>query len=216
MPVRGVLFDLDGTLADTLSDLAAAMNRSLVACGLPVHAVDDYRRMIGEGAANLVRRALPPDQAQLHDEVLAGFRREYAAALVVETAPYPGIPATLDACTARGVALAVLSNKPDAPTQTIVDALFGRWRWAQVRGEVAGTARKPDPAGALAIAAATGIAPDEWLFVGDTGIDIETARAARMVPVGAAWGYRPHELARAGADVVLDRPEDLVALLPAC
>lgn len=213
MPARAVLFDLDGTLADTLEDIAGAMNRALLAHGFPARTLDEYRQMIGDGAAVLAARAAPAGAD--HASVLARFRVEYAGALIVATRAYHGIDAVLDACVTRGYGIAVLSNKPDGPAQAIVRALFPGRPWLAVRGEVAGTPRKPDPTAAREIAA---LAPGaEWLFVGDTKTDMLTAAAAGMVAIGAAWGFRPRrELQDHGARVVCDTPRDLLAYLTAC
>jgi phosphoglycolate phosphatase len=223
--IRSVIFDLDGTLADTLVDIADGMNRALAGLGLEPRGHDEYRRMIGDGAANLARRALAAAVAEAGggveavDEALAAdaltrFRAEYAERLLVATVPYPGIPALLDALADRRVPAAILSNKPDAPTRRIVDALFSRWPWVAIRGEVPGTPRKPDPTSALAIASAAGIPAADWALVGDGPADMLAATAAGMLPVAATWGFRPRaELEAAGARVFLAAPGDLLALL---
>lgn len=210
MPLRAVVFDLDGTLVDTLADVAFAMNRALEDCGHPTHALEDYRRWIGGGAADLARRATPDEDALESARVLAAFRERYAARLVVESRPYPGIEAAIDELAGRGMALAVLSNKPDAPTRAIVAELFGA-RFRIVCGQRDGVPKKPDPTALLEIAGALAVSPSEVAMVGDSAVDVATALAAGALAVGVTWGYRPDvELVRAGAHHVV---HDAAALL---
>ena len=212
--MNGVVFDLDGTLADTLDDLTDALNHVLAARGLPRHARDDVRQFIGSGARTLIERALPPERQALVDEVLREFRARYAAHLVVRTAPYPGVPELLAALATRGVPFAVLSNKPDDATREVVARLFPGVPFAAVVGERPGVPRKPDPTATLAVVRDLGRTPADCAFVGDSDTDIETARAAGLAPVGVAWGFRPPELLRAaGARVILRCPVDVLRLL---
>jgi len=211
-----VLFDLDGTLLNTLEDLAESMNRSLARLGHPAHGVDAYRYFVGDGVVNLARRALPPsarDEATVRACVKA-MEVEYAVRWAEKTRPYPGVPELLDALSGRGVRMAVLSNKPDRFTRLMVAELLPHWRFAAVCGATPETARKPDPAAALAIAAAVGSPPEKFLYVGDTDTDMKTAVAAGMLPVGAAWGFRPvQELLDNGAVEIIHSPPDLLKLL---
>ncbi|MGO8970554.1 MAG: HAD family hydrolase [Myxococcaceae bacterium] len=207
-----VIFDLDGTLVDSLADIAAAMNRSLAARGFPTHPLQAYRTFIGEGVQKLVERALPlADQAE-RAAVLEAYQADYAKHLVESSSPYPGIPELLDALTARGMPMAVLSNKPDAPTRRLVEALFGRWPFRAVAGERPGVPRKPNPAGALELARAMDVAAAHVSFVGDTLVDVATARAAGMQPLGVLWGFRAREVAAAGVPTV-QHPSELLPLL---
>lgn len=213
---RAVLFDLDGTLLDTLDDIAGAMNVVLAEWGAPAHPVDAYRRFIGDGAVWLARRVLPEDR---RDEVsvgrcVAAFRAQYAARGDPATRPYPGIPELLDALAGRGLRLAVLSNKPHEFTVALVRRLLGRHPIEPVIGSRPGVPNKPDPGSALEIAGQLGIAPGEWLYAGDTGTDMETAARAGMVPVGVLWGFRgADELTAAGARHLVGRPKELLPLL---
>jgi phosphoglycolate phosphatase len=196
----GVIFDLDGTLADSLGDIAAAMNRALRAHGLPVHPVSAYRTLVGEGVRRLVERALPPRTEAMCDSVLDMYQADYAEHLLDETRLFPGIPDVLDRLRSAGVPMAVLSNKPETPTRRLVDALCDRWEFRAISGERPGVPRKPDPASALALADELQIAPEAVAFVGDTLVDVLTARAASMRPVGVLWGFRPHEVLASGAE----------------
>ena len=148
----------------------------------------------------LAERALPPGTEALRDAFLAAYEADYAEHLLDETRLFPPIPGVLDALAAAGVPVAVLSNKPDAATRRLVDSLCTRWQFQAVFGERPGIPRKPDPASALALADAFGTGPESVAFVGDTGVDMLTARAATMRPVGVLWGFRPQEVLRSGAE----------------
>lgn len=214
--IDAVLFDLDGTLADTLGDIAAAMDRVLRAAGLPAHSRDAYRQFVGSGARVLVERALPVAHQERIDEILAAFLTDYGAHLVVESRPYPGIEALLADLVALAAppALAVLSNKPHAATERVVAELFGAHPFARVYGHRDGWPKKPDPRAALALAGELGVDPSACLFVGDTAVDMQTAKRAGMVGVGCAWGFRDREeLEAAGAAVVIERPAQLLDLV---
>jgi phosphoglycolate phosphatase len=218
MQNTAVLFDLDGTLLDTLADLADAMNHVLLRRGFAVHSPEAYKTFIGDGVEILVRRVLPPacDDPAVQAECAAEMRDEYGKRWADKTRPYPGVAGLLDALSARGVSMAVLSNKPHEFTVLCVERLLGRWRFAAVRGAEPGQARKPDPAGALAIAAQLGRAPREVVYLGDTNTDMQTARAAGMFPVGALWGFRTaEELLASGAERLVGEPLELLAVLDA-
>ena len=211
---QAVIFDLDGTLVDSLADIASAMNEVLERHGFPAHPVGAYRRFVGDGMERLVRRALPPVGEEIVVRVLEDMRRTYARRALRTTRPYPGIPDLLDRLAARGVPFAVLTNKPHEPAVAMVRALLGRWPFAAVQGAVPGRPRKPDPAGALELARRLGVTPEGCLFVGDTPTDMATAAAAGMVPVGVLWGFRTEpELRDAGARFLIERPLDLLSLL---
>jgi len=217
-----VLFDLDGTLLDTLEDIGRSANEVLEGLKLPGHPMDAYRRFIGDGVANLFRRAIVEGSARDGDEIdpgliarcVEGFRESYGRGWNVATRPYPGIPELLDVLSARTLGLAVLSNKPDAFTRQCVDAYLARWPFSVVFGEREGVPRKPDPAGALEVADRLGVPPEAVLYVGDSSVDMETACRAGMLPVGVAWGFRsPEELRAHGALHIIETPLELLGLL---
>ena len=216
MRYKAIVFDLDGTLLDTLEDLADSANAALAAMNLPQHPVEAYRYFVGDGLENLVRRTMGP-RANDPSEVARGIglsRQEYARRWADKSKPYPGIPELLDQLTSRGIPMAVFSNKPDEFTQLCVTRLLPSWRFAAVRGATAEFPRKPDPSGAIAIAAKLSVAPADVLYLGDTNTDMRTAVAAGMYPVGALWGFRTaDELRDAGAAVLVKSPMDVLGLL---
>ena len=216
MHYKAILFDLDGTLLDTLEDLATAANRALDALGLPAHPVAAYRLFVGDGLRTLAERLLPDKRRSvpLVDALMAAFEREYSRSWNERTAPYAGVPEMLDRLSSDGYRLAVLSNKPDAFTRLCVEQLLPRWTFAPLYGQRPGVPKKPDPAAALAIAAELGLEPAEVLYLGDTATDMHTARAAGMVAVGVLWGFRTaDELRAAGARHLLGHPDELQPLL---
>lgn len=205
-----VVFDLDGTLADSLGDIGGAMNEALAELQLPAHPLEAYKAFVGEGIEVLAERALPPAGAGRADELLQAFRTRYQARMTQETRLYPGIAELLDLLTARGVKLAVLSNKRDDFTAELVRRLLPRWTFGSVRGARAGVPKKPDPTSALQVAAELKVEPARCLFVGDTAIDMKTATAAGMRAAGVTWGFRPvSELIAAGAQHVVHAPAGL-------
>jgi phosphoglycolate phosphatase len=199
-PPGGVIFDLDGTLADSLADIASAMNRTLQAHGFPRHPVSAYRIFVGEGVGKLVERALPPGTEAVREAVIAAYQADYAEHLLDETRLFPGIAKVLDGLQSARVPVAVLSNKPDVPTRRLVDALCRQWEFRAVLGERPGMPRKPDPTSALVLADALAAPPESVAFVGDTRVDMLTAWAASMRPVGVLWGLRPQEVLASGAE----------------
>jgi phosphoglycolate phosphatase len=210
-----VIFDLDGTLVDTIEDIALAVNGSLAARGLPCHDLAAYRLMVGNGFSSLVRLALPEDKrrAELVEELRAEASAAYAAHLLDNSLPYPGVPELLGALVQRGIPRSVLSNKPEAHVIMMVKALFPDAGFAFVRGEGPYFPRKPEPDHALHIARGLGIDAREIVYLGDSDVDMRTARNAGMVAVGAAWGFRGRaELLTAGAELVIDSPLELLAL----
>lgn len=216
MRFRAALFDLDGTLLDTLQDLAGSMNSVLQQFGYPEHPAEAYKLMVGNGMETLVRRALPPaiDDRTVLERAIAGMEAEYQTRWNRLTKPYAGVPEMLDGLAGRGLPLTILSNKPHPFTLLTVDALLGNWHFTQVFGARPGIPKKPDPGQAVAIATALGIPPAEFVYLGDSGVDMQTAAEAGMFGVGVLWGFRgAEELERHGARRLLAQPADLFSLL---
>jgi phosphoglycolate phosphatase len=210
---RAVLFDLDGTLLDTLADIAESANLVLAEMGLPGHPVTAFRHFVGEGVSVLFERALPPEQRR--PDVVArcarAFQAAYASHWNVHTRVYEGIPRLLDGLAGRRIRLAILSNKPDDFTRRCAEAYLSDWHFDAVLGQRPEIPRKPDAAGALEIACRLALSPGDFLYLGDSSIDVKTAIAAGMRPVGAGWGFRSaDELRTAGADLVAEHPLDVL------
>ena len=216
MKTELVIFDLDGTLLDTIGDLAAASNHMLRLRGLAEHTLDDYRRFVGNGILRLVERALPealrtPAAVQA---ARADFRAFYIDHIDLETRPYAGIPALLEELARRGIRLAVASNKFQAGTEKLVRRFFPAIPFVAVLGQRPDVPLKPDPAVVREILTQCGVPAEKTLYVGDSGIDIETARAAGVRSVGVTWGFRSRtELEAAGADRLADRAEAILEAL---
>ena len=210
---KAVLFDLDGTLTDTLRDIADAMNHALSLHGLPEFAVEEYKYLVGNGAKKLAERAVR-DRLDLQMAVLRDYQAYYETHNLVTTQPYEGIPELLSALADRGLKLCVLSNKPHADTCHVVSHFFPQIPFAVVRGQMEGVPVKPDPTGALAVAREIQAAPESFLYLGDTSVDMTCARNAGMHSVGVTWGFRTaEELRSAGAELLISHPPELLARL---
>jgi phosphoglycolate phosphatase len=215
-PHRAILFDLDGTLLNTLEDMGNALNRVLSSQGFPPHPIDAYRYFVGDGVVMLVTRALPKDRRDKETlrSCLEAYRADYNRTWNVKTKPYDGIAEMLDALTARGLRVAVLSNKPHEFTRRCVIELLPNWNFDVVFGQRDGVPLKPDPTAALEIAHTLGILPADFLCLGDGAGDMQMAIAAGMFPLGATWGYRTaQELRASGARVLIERPIEVLGLL---
>ncbi len=214
--LQAVIFDLDGTLLDTLKDLGDAMNRVLEKHGWPQHPESAYKKFVGNGARKLIERAIPDDKRtpEIMEQCLKEFIEDYRNNWAVSTAPYPGIEEMLSAMQERGIVMSVLSNKIHDFTVRCIERFLPSYRFALVLGERRGIPRKPDPAGAIEIVEKTGIPAGQTLYVGDTPIDMQTAKAAGMLAAGVLWGFRGRdELEENGADIIVERPEELLETL---
>ena len=214
---KTVLFDLDGTLLNTIDDLADSANRVCAAHGWPQHTAAEYCYFVGNGIPKLVERFSPADcrsPAQLA-ATLAEFDKVYGAHTHDKTAPYPGIPTLLARLKAAGVRMAVFSNKADEFARAVVARYFDASLFEIVRGALPDVPTKPAPEGTRALMAALGVKPDGGvLYVGDSGVDIETARNAGLAGCGVLWGFRTgDELCGAGASYLARSPEDIRVLV---
>jgi phosphoglycolate phosphatase len=218
MRLRAIIFDLDGTLLDTLEDLADAMNSVLAEARLPTHPVSAYRTFVGDGIEMLVRRSLPfevPDEREFARFVELA-RRAYAERWSCKTQPYPGVPEMVRAFAAAGLRVSVLSNKPDDAVHAVVRTFLPEIGFEVVLGATPSRPRKPDPAAALEIAGRLGVAPAQIAFMGDSSVDMRTAVAAGMFPIGVLWGFRTaEELIASGARLLVAAPGDLLPMLSA-
>ena len=208
-----VLFDLDGTLLDTLDDLTDAVNRALAACGLPQREKREVRAFLGNGARYLMEHAAPGMEAERFEKMLVDYKADYDANCVVKTAPYPGIEALLRALRARGVKTGIISNKPDSAVQPLYETFFADTMDIAV-GEREGIRRKPAPDTVLSAMERLGAAAGETLYVGDTEVDLETARRAGVDCAAVTWGFRdPDQLVAAGAERLFDTADALCVYL---
>jgi phosphoglycolate phosphatase len=214
MSVKGVVFDLDGTLADTLPAIADAINYGLAAVARPEASRDEVRRWIGEGLPTLCRRALPEADEPTFERMMAAVSQHYREHQMDKTVPFPGIPELMDELARRHVPMAVLSNKPHVYTVPMTRGLFGRWPLVAIEGYKEEDRRKPDPRTLLDIVARMEARPSEVMLVGDSNTDIATARNAGVIAVAATWGYRDRaELIAAGAAHLIDAPGQLLKLI---
>lgn len=216
-PFRAVLFDLDGTLADTLATIAGVANFALRQLALPTHPLAAFNRFVGDGITELARRVLPAERLQREPELLARLlaemRARYATHFLADARLYDGMTDALAALATQGATLGVLSNKPDALTLATVAGLGIAPRFRAIRGQREGVPPKPDPTAALEIAGELGATPAQVLYVGDTATDMETAHRAGFVAAGVLWGFRDRaELERAGARHLVAHPRELPAL----
>lgn len=216
MKYKAVVFDLDGTLLNTIEDLLNSMNAVLVKSGFPTHDLETFKTFIGTGVADLVKYSLPTESRDKDtiDRCIAAMRHEYSKRWDDKTRPYKGIPQLLDTLASRNIKMAILSNKPHQATEQVVSKLLPQWKFEAVFGERPPVPRKPDPTSALEIADLLGIKPGEFLYLGDSGTDMKTANAAGMYAVGALWGFRDaDDLLQNGAKKIIEKPEELLELL---
>ncbi len=223
--IKAIIFDLDGTLIDSIQDIADAMNRSLKDLGFPEHPVEDYKGFVGSGLNQLAKKVLPEKNQdnKTIDALAKKFWDHYDVMWYLHTNIYPGVLYLIQLAVARKMKLAILSNKAHYFTKKMIRHFF---RGAMIRhtknpfgiysGEEPGTPIKPDPTSALELASRMKVKPEYVAFIGDSDIDMKTAKNAGMIAVGAAWGYRTKkELEDAGADMVFDNPTQMTAWLDA-
>jgi phosphoglycolate phosphatase len=216
MKFEAAIWDLDGTLIDSLEDIGNSMNRVLQQEKLPPHGMDAYRVFIGDGIETLVYRSVPETHRgeETLSRLIAAMRQTYLRHMMDKTGPYPGIPEVLHELTARGLKQAVLSNKPDLPTQRIIADCLSNHVFQLVTGALPDVPKKPDPTAALAIAEKLSTPPGAVLYFGDTPTDMKTAVSAGMFPIGVLWGFRgAMELLDAGAKILVKTPGDLLCWL---
>ena len=211
---KAIVFDLDGTLLDTLTDLAASTNYALRSCGMPEHSIDDVRRFVGNGVRMLMTRAVPDGESNPRfDEAFSVFRQHYMQHCLDTTCPYPGIMDALARLKEKGMMLAIVSNKMQAATEELRQHFFSQYIDVAI-GESAAIRKKPAPDTVNEVLRLLGISHDEAIYVGDSDVDIDTARAAMMPCASVLWGFRDRQfLLNHGATRLLSSPEELLSLV---
>jgi len=215
MKFKGIIFDLDGTLVNSLEDISDAMNKVLQGLNFPTHTYETYQYFIGSGLRNLVSKALPAtnnsdEQIEICFECMIN---EYREICTLKTKPYDGIVELLENLTSQNIKMAVFSNKADELTKKIASEIFPN-HFDQAVGLSTETLKKPNPFEALEIGKKWNLKPEEILFVGDSDIDMQTAVNANMFPVGVTWGYRTEEeLKNSGAKLVVNKASELIEIL---
>ncbi len=213
---KGFIFDLDGTLSNTLESLSVSGNLALKEIGLEPFPKDRYRYFVGDGADELVKRMLIADgdiECVHYDELRAAYRRTFAEHADYKVTVYDGMPETLKELKKREYKLAVLSNKPHKQAIEVVEKLYGQGLFDVIRGNVRDVPRKPSPEGALLTASELKLSPSEIIYVGDTSTDMKTGKNAGMFTVGVLWGFRERdELEQNGADIIISHPEELLSI----
>ena len=217
MQFKAAIFDLDGTLADTIEAIRDAINLTMQEYGYPAHTYEEIREYIGNGAKNLVLRSMPADAAcdtEQHARVFLTYQDNYDRGHLATDRCYDGMPELIAALHARGVRLAVLSNKQDRHVQGLIAQLFPAGEFSVVMGQMDHLPKKPDPTVPLMIAEQLGVEPSECAFVGDSEVDMRTAKNAGMPAIGVSWGYRDRDLLVAESpDALADTPVELSEIL---
>ena len=208
------IFDLDGTLVNSLADIAEATNFTMRELGLPEHELPKFNYMVGDGLRMLIERALPDDKQNLYDKAVELYNGYYGTHYTVKTTVYDGVMEMLDGLRGRGVILAAASNKTDFFTTDVISHYFGDDRFEMVLGKSKGRPVKPDPAILYEILDKLHADKDDCFMIGDTSIDIETGKNAGIKTIGCLWGFRTREeLEKAGADFIAEKPSDILGYI---
>ena len=211
MVYRAAVFDLDGTLLNTLADLADSGNELLASYGMAPHPEPAFRYFVGNGSRKLMERILPGKSPEQIDEALARYKAIYEKHLTAKTTPYAGISETLSALKARGVRMAVCTNKHISAAEALIRKYFPADTFDTFEGDRPGVPRKPDPAHVRIVLEKMGVMPEETVYLGDSGVDMQTAVNAGALPVGVLWGFREKdELMENGAQILLSKPSELL------
>lgn len=211
---KTVIFDLDGTLLDSIEDIASSMNKVLESLQLPTHKIEDYKHFVGGGVDILVENALSNQSKEIKDEVIKRFKIEYDGKLHSKTLPYDGIYELLDELKKLDINLAVLSNKPHEFTVSYVNHFFKNYNFKEIHGQKKDVPKKPDPKAALDIVKCLDSSCENTYFIGDTKIDMQTAKNANMTAIGVLWGFRDEkELRENGADFIVKEPLEIINII---
>ena len=216
MNFKACVFDLDGTLCDSVESIANSANHAMRDFELKEASIQDYKIFVGDGVDVLIKRLLrfAGDEEGVHfKEVKERYMEYFNEGCLYHVKPYPGIVDTLKELKAQGAKLGVLSNKPHENTENVIHTVFEEGVFDWIQGQSDAFPRKPDPAGALYIAERFGVKPEECMYMGDTGTDMQTGTAAHMYTVGVEWGFRDaEELQKNGANVVVKKAEELIEI----
>ena len=214
MIYRAAIFDMDGTLVDTLEDLADSVNEMLAHYNFPQRTIDEVRKFVGNGAKKLMERALPAEKSADENFVLEAleiYNQCYSRHVLNKTKPYDGIMEFLSELAEKKIPLGICTNKQNFAAQIIAEKIFNPIKFSEVIGDEKGKPRKPDPTRALEIAKKFGVQPAEVAYFGDTAVDMNTANNAGFLPVGVTWGFRPEsELHESGAKIIVHHPKEIL------
>ena len=217
MIYKAAIFDMDGTLVDTLADLADSVNAMLEHYKFPARSIDEVRQFVGNGARKLIERSLPPEKsgdANFVSDALNFYNGCYRERMTNKVKPYDGIPEFLSALEKKNIPLGICTNKQSFAAVAIAEKILSPIKFQKVFGDEPGQPRKPDPTRALEIAKSFGVLPEEVAYFGDTYVDMKTAVNAGFLPVGVTWGFRPEsELRETGAKIIVHRPEEILQLI---
>ncbi len=214
MKFKAVIFDLDGTLLNTLDDLADSANHILCTLGLATHPVDSYKYFVGNGIPKLIERCLGADNQHLYEKALKMFNEHYAIHSKDKTAPYDGIDKLLKTLKDNNIPLGVITNKADVIAKEVISCYFGDDIFTCVKGLDSSIKAKPDPKGALQVAKALGVSPADVLYAGDSNVDMQTALNAGFTPLGVLWGFRSrNELVSGGAVYIANTPDEILEII---
>lgn len=214
MSLKALIFDLDGTLLNTIDDLGDSANHILCKLGFPTHTIDEYKYFVGNGIPKLIERCLPPDKQEYKEQALSMFMEYYALHSEDKTAAYDGILELLTTARKKGLKLGVITNKAHNIAQQVVPHFLGDGVFDYIRGLDEKIKAKPCPDGALDVAERLGVQPSEVLYIGDSGVDMQTAVNAGFTPCGVLWGFRTEkELLDNGAKYIAHEPSDILEIL---
>ncbi len=217
MSYKAAIFDLDGTLINSLADLAESANDMLESFGFPRRSLEEYRYFLGNGPRKLMERCLPEEQAKdplVVDKALERYNTYYGNHLFQQTAPYEGILPMLNILQGNHIKLGICTNKQQFASDALVEKLFPKGMFLMNLGDLEGTPRKPDPSKVLQIMKEFGVTPNETVYLGDSSTDMETAHNAKCLAIGVSWGFRPEqELIETGADKILRHPMELLPIM---
>ena len=208
---KAAIFDMDGTLTDTLADLHESVNEMLANYGFPLKTLDEVRQFVGNGAKKLMIRSLPAEKSDFVDEALKFYNESYARNCLKKVKPYAGIMELLRALEAKKIPMGICTNKQHFAAVEIAEKTLAPIKFGYVSGDEPGQPRKPDPTRALAGAKLFGVAQEDVAYFGDTAVDMETAINAGFLAIGVTWGFRPRsELENSGAEIIIDYPTEIL------